>query len=191
MAPSTSHLPAAPDLTPDETTLLRLIAANQPNAELARAIGISRTYVTREVGLLMAKLGCATRPQAIALAALHGIVDRSHITARCQAAAVRLTKRELDVLRGWAGGRSNQELADELHVKVESMRGYAPSILNKFGVSSQEQACGLGVLTGLVRPSDIDPALPASLPGNRAPDSPSPVQQPSLETQFHEKQSRG
>ena len=51
--------------------------------------------------------------------------------------ATPLTPREADVLELLQGGRSNAEIAAELHVGVETVRTHARSIYRKLGVSTR------------------------------------------------------
>jgi DNA-binding NarL/FixJ family response regulator len=51
-----------------------------------------------------------------------------------------LTERELDVLRLIAKGRSNKEIAAELHLTEGTIKGYVSAILAKLGVADRTQA---------------------------------------------------
>ena len=52
----------------------------------------------------------------------------------------RLTRREREVLRLLALGKSNQEIALDLHVSLTTVRSHVSSILMKLGVSNRTQA---------------------------------------------------
>ena len=60
-------------LTPREQEVLRLLVAGRSNAEIAAALFVSRRTITTHVGRLYAKLGVASRAEAIALAHRHGL----------------------------------------------------------------------------------------------------------------------
>lgn len=51
-----------------------------------------------------------------------------------------LTEREMEVLRLIAGGRSNQEVADELYIGVKTVKFHVTNILAKLGVEDRTQA---------------------------------------------------
>jgi predicted ATPase/DNA-binding CsgD family transcriptional regulator len=61
-------------LTAREVAVLQLLAAGRSNAEIATALFISRRTVTTHVSHLYAKLGVATRAEAIARAHLHALI---------------------------------------------------------------------------------------------------------------------
>ena len=51
-----------------------------------------------------------------------------------------LTRRELDVLQQMAAGKSNQEIADELVLALNTVKKHVANILSKLGVSNRTQA---------------------------------------------------
>jgi DNA-binding NarL/FixJ family response regulator len=57
-----------------ELEVLRLLVAGRSNAEIAERLFISRRTVTTHVSHIFAKLGVATRAEAIAFAHRHGLV---------------------------------------------------------------------------------------------------------------------
>ena len=60
-----------------------------------------------------------------------------------------LTQREGDVLRLIAGGRSNREIAAELHLSEGTVKGYVSTILSKLEVADRTQAALLAVRHGV------------------------------------------
>jgi DNA-binding CsgD family transcriptional regulator len=68
---------AALGLSDREGEVLRLLAVGQTNAEIADALFISRRTVTTHVSNLYAKLGVASRAEAIAFALRHQMISRS------------------------------------------------------------------------------------------------------------------
>jgi DNA-binding NarL/FixJ family response regulator len=61
-----------------------------------------------------------------------------------------LTGRELDVLRLVAAGRSNKEIARDLHIGEKTVKTHVSNVLGKLGVQSRTQAALHAVRTGLV-----------------------------------------
>jgi DNA-binding NarL/FixJ family response regulator len=64
-----------PRLTPRELEVLRLVALGLDNAQIADRLVISPHTLQRHVSSIYAKLGGATRPQAIVYAFTHRLVD--------------------------------------------------------------------------------------------------------------------
>lgn len=62
-----------------------------------------------------------------------------------------LTTRELDILRLVASGRSNKEIANDLHLTEGTVKGYVSNVLAKLGVQDRTQAALLAVREGLKR----------------------------------------
>jgi DNA-binding NarL/FixJ family response regulator len=62
----------------------------------------------------------------------------------------RLTSREAEVLRLLAGGLSNAEIADEIHLGVETVRTHVGNILAKLGVRDRVQAVIAAYESGFV-----------------------------------------
>jgi non-specific serine/threonine protein kinase len=61
-----------------------------------------------------------------------------------------LSRRELDVLRLLADGKSNQEVADALFISPHTVATHVANIMNKLGVDSRTGAALLAVRQGLV-----------------------------------------
>lgn len=62
----------------------------------------------------------------------------------------RLTKREVQVLKSLADGKSNKEIADHLHMSVDTERTHMVNILNKLGAHSRLQALVFAARYGIV-----------------------------------------
>jgi DNA-binding NarL/FixJ family response regulator len=67
-----------------------------------------------------------------------------------RASIEQLTPRELQVLRALAEGLSNKEIAQRLHMSVDTERTHMMNILNKLGVHSRLQALLFAARHGLI-----------------------------------------
>jgi DNA-binding NarL/FixJ family response regulator len=72
---------------------------------------------------------------------------------RGAAVLAELTDREQEVFRLLAGGRSNREIADELHLSEGTVKIHVGRILAKLDLRDRVQAVVLAYETGLVRPA--------------------------------------
>jgi NarL family two-component system response regulator LiaR len=61
-----------------------------------------------------------------------------------------LTRRETEVLRLLARGRSNKEIAVDLSIAEKTVKTHVSNILSKLGVSSRTQAALYAIRIGLV-----------------------------------------
>ena len=67
----------------------------------------------------------------------------------------RLTQRETDVLSLIAAGRSNQEIAQQEHISINSVKSYIRSAYAKIEVTSRSQAVLWAIRHGLLLSADI------------------------------------
>jgi DNA-binding NarL/FixJ family response regulator len=63
-----------------------------------------------------------------------------------------LTEREAETLRLIAGGRSNQEIADEMFVSMHTVKTHVGAVLNKIGARDRTQAVVFAYETGFIAP---------------------------------------
>lgn len=68
----------------------------------------------------------------------------------------RLTQRETDVLSLIAAGRSNQDIALQEHISINSVKSYIRSAYAKIEVTSRSQAVLWAIRHGLLLPTDAD-----------------------------------
>ena len=61
-----------------------------------------------------------------------------------------LTPREISVLKLIAGGNANKEIAAQLHISEESVKGYVKNILLKLGAHDRTHAAILGLKRGII-----------------------------------------
>ena len=62
-----------------------------------------------------------------------------------------LTPREVDVLRLIAGGNSNKQIADQLSITEETVKGRVKNILSKLGANDRTHAAMIGVKRGIIQ----------------------------------------
>ena len=67
-----------------------------------------------------------------------------------------LTEREIDVLRNVARGESNQEIADNLQITVNTVKTHIKNILAKLQVDNRTQAATYAIRTGIISPDADD-----------------------------------
>ena len=61
-----------------------------------------------------------------------------------------LTEREIDVLRNVARGESNQEIAENLQIAVNTVKTHIKNILAKLQVDNRTQAAAYAIRTGII-----------------------------------------
>jgi two-component system, NarL family, response regulator len=66
---------AEDDLTPRELDVLRLIAAGNPNKEIARQLFIAEETVKSHVTNILSKLGANDRTHAVTIGLKRGIIE--------------------------------------------------------------------------------------------------------------------
>lgn len=62
-----------------------------------------------------------------------------------------ITARELEVLTAIAAGDANHEIAEQLHLSVETVKSHTRHIIEKLGARSRAHAVALGYQHGLLR----------------------------------------
>jgi DNA-binding NarL/FixJ family response regulator len=73
-SPADVTVPAGEPLTTREREVLELVAAGLPNKTIARELGISEHTAKFHVGSLLAKLGAASRTEAVTIATRRGLL---------------------------------------------------------------------------------------------------------------------
>jgi DNA-binding NarL/FixJ family response regulator len=61
-----------------------------------------------------------------------------------------LTPAEINVLRLIAGGNANKQIADQLSITEETVKGRVKNILSKLGASDRTQAAMIGLKRGII-----------------------------------------
>lgn len=131
---------------------------NDPEQLLAAVEAGADGYVTREMRLerLVAALrqvldGQAVVPAQMLGALLRSLIERNREADRIRELAVRLTRREREVLELLAEGCGHEAIADILVISPQTARTHIQSVITKLGVHSRLEATALAVRHGLVR----------------------------------------
>jgi pimeloyl-ACP methyl ester carboxylesterase/DNA-binding CsgD family transcriptional regulator len=101
------------------------LLATMPHASLYSVPGISPASVQRDPGALRAAIE---------------FLLASDETDRPKSVPGSLSTREVEVLRLLAAGRSNQQIADELVISLNTVRRHVSNIFDKTGVANRAQA---------------------------------------------------
>jgi DNA-binding NarL/FixJ family response regulator len=120
-------------------------------------------------GFLLKDAGPEMLSQAIHAAARGDALIAPSVTARLLAAFSEagpgptpaqplepLTAREEDVLLTVARGRTNAEIADELHISLSTVKTHVASVMAKLGARNRVEIVMWAYETGRMRPSDGD-----------------------------------
>lgn len=67
-----------------------------------------------------------------------------------------LTERELEVLKLVAKGATNQQIAQELHITLNTVKTHLKSILAKLRLENRTQAAAYALKSGLISPTEQD-----------------------------------
>jgi NarL family two-component system response regulator LiaR len=118
----------------------------------AGAIGYVRKDSDPEV--FLAAVRGAARGQSVLDPAVAGSVLQDLL--RGGPLVEELSEREKDVLRQLAHGRTNQEIAEHLHVSPETVKTHVGNILSKLQLSHRTQAVVYALKQGLVSIDDIE-----------------------------------
>src|SRR5262249_53938605 len=63
-----------------------------------------------------------------------------------------LTKGEIEVLRLIAAGNANKQIADQLYITEDTVKGRVKNILSKLGANDRTHAAMIGVKRGIIQP---------------------------------------
>jgi len=118
----------------------------------AGAIGYVRKDSDPEV--FLAAVRGAARGQSVLDPAVAGSVLQDLL--RGGPLVEELSEREKEVLRQLAHGRTNQEIAQELHVSAETVKTHVGNILSKLQLSHRTQAVVYALKQGLVSLDDVE-----------------------------------
>ena len=83
---------------------------------------------------------------------------RRRAAARTSGLAEPLTDRELEVLRLLASGRSNQRIARDLVVALDTVKKHVTHVLGKLGAANRTEAAARARQLGLIPDTALEPA---------------------------------
>jgi len=130
---------------PDANVVMLTGAADRDLVALAISGG-ARGYLHKDVSREELCAAVATALSGMALAA--AVEDRPEpVDAR----APELTERELQVLQGMAGGKSNAQIGRDLYLSEDTIKTHARRLFRKLGVNDRAQAVASGFRLRLVR----------------------------------------
>ena len=95
-------------------------------------------------------LGCLARLLR-SVGAEHAVPDRGRGSAAVPGLAEALTARELEVLGMLAAGRSNQAIASELVVTLDTVKKHVSHVMDKLGAANRTEAVARARELGLIR----------------------------------------
>jgi len=80
-----------------------------------------------------------------------------HIAARLADRMLRsdLTARELQILNALSLGRTNKEVAQDLHISENTVRHHVTSIIEKLQVSDRTEAVAMALRTGVLSETEV------------------------------------
>jgi DNA-binding NarL/FixJ family response regulator len=74
-----------------------------------------------------------------------------------QAGPTTMTRREIEVLQLLDDGGTNSEVADKLHLSVNTVRNHVQNILSRLGAHSKLEAVSIAMREGIIRAPDMAP----------------------------------
>ncbi|MFB8201921.1 hypothetical protein [Kitasatospora purpeofusca] len=158
----TDPLPSLPVLTTAEVRLITLAAAGASHEQIAAdpETRLQTSDVRGAIEAVLVTTGTRTVLQLAGWATARQLVTRPVHPSGALVTTPKLPPRLLQILRGWAGGRSTPELTDGFGIAPTTMRTYTKDLLSRLDADSPPQAVVVGVLARLVLLHDIDPAWP-------------------------------
>ncbi|WP_035862520.1 helix-turn-helix transcriptional regulator [Kitasatospora cheerisanensis] len=152
-----------PQLTAAQRRLTVLVTGGANSRQIAAEpeIRLRPEGVRDAIDTVLAATGTRTPAHLAAWATARRIVTRPVHPTGALITTPALPRRQRQLLRGWAGGKVNAELAAEMGIASTTVRSYGKAVLAGLGVGCAPQAAVVGVLTGLVLLSHINPAWPA------------------------------
>jgi DNA-binding CsgD family transcriptional regulator len=77
----------------------------------------------------------------------------AHLRPRPPSAGIDLTKREIEVLRLLAEGKSTSAIVNDLYLSIHTVRNHVRNILTKLNAQSRLEAVAIATRQGLLGPA--------------------------------------
>jgi DNA-binding NarL/FixJ family response regulator len=109
------------------------------------------------VGFLLKDAGAGLLAEAVRAAHAGDVLISPALTARLfhdmpfRRGGVRLSDRELDVVRSLVAGRTNQEIAADLFISLSTVKGHLAAVQSKLGVRNRVEIAAWAWATGEAR----------------------------------------
>jgi DNA-binding NarL/FixJ family response regulator len=132
---------------PDANVVMLTLVSDREAVAAAIASG-ARGFLHKDVSR---EELCATVAHALNRSAEPELDLSDLIAPQPTAAAPDLTERELQVLTGMAGGKSNAQIGRDLYLSEDTIKTHARRLFRKLGVGDRAQAVAIGFRAGLVR----------------------------------------
>ncbi|HVT21276.1 MAG TPA: response regulator transcription factor [Mycobacteriales bacterium] len=131
-----------------EVTVVMLSGATDREAVAAAIAGGARGFLQKEVSR---EEVCATVANALTISSLGMGINGDGVQApRRSGDAPDLTQRELQVLTGMAGGKSNAQIGRDLFLSEDTIKTHARRLFRKLDVGDRAEAVAAGFRHGLV-----------------------------------------
>ncbi len=142
----------------DGKVITLVLSASLEPARFARAVEAGASGVLHKAAAIGDIVEAVKRLRAgEALLSPDEVIEMLRMVSRqrqeqldAQRAIDRLTRREREVLQALAEGLDSKDIAEKLHITVETERTHMVNILNKLGVHSRLQALVFAARNGLV-----------------------------------------
>jgi DNA-binding NarL/FixJ family response regulator len=131
---------------PDANVVMLTVASDREAVAAAVASG-ARGFLHKEVSR---EEVCATVANALTISTLGPEATNGHATRRNGHDAPDLTQRELQVLTGMAGGKSNAQIGRDLFLSEDTIKTHARRLFRKLEVGDRAEAVAAGFRHGLV-----------------------------------------
>jgi DNA-binding NarL/FixJ family response regulator len=132
---------------PDVNVVMLTVASDREAVAAAVASG-ARGFLHKEVSREQV---CATVANALTMSTLGPeTMTNGHATRRNGHDAPDLTQRELQVLTGMAGGKSNAQIGRDLFLSEDTIKTHARRLFRKLDVGDRAEAVAAGFRHGLV-----------------------------------------
>ncbi len=141
--------PADPDMSQQQTLVLRHAAGGLINAEIAQVMVLSEDTVKSHMRAVFTRLGVRSRTGAFVVGLARGVIRPGDVVPAGRIAPS-LSATQALVLLLLACGLSLQEVADVADMSLDTVKSHLRVILRRFGTRWSSHAVATGISLGLV-----------------------------------------